>query len=320
MSQYSNTGKVGNHFPAREKRASHCADASVFNTAFVDKIMRGPEFVKEAAVSLTSFIRDKIREESFLENIITPQPITADQLDKSVDLDRLRKIVEIEPESEALAISFLGDPPHRYLNQKAAELKFYEIITEKVIKNVFQLKTRDNDVRKIISDNHIKDMADVQDQKFIDACDAAVALNAPQQDRLFNGGLTKINFIEATKMLTQQRLENSVCLMNNTTAKEILKWDSTDIGYEPVTKHYKGGLTCGTVMGLELLTTVKREIIPDNVVYFFTQEDFLGKFYTLKDSTVFVKTEGPWIEFYAYKVIAAGIVNTKSVTKATFEP
>lgn len=291
-----------------------------FNGAFIDKIKTSPEHEKQAGVSLTSFIRQKIREESFLENILTPQPITHDQLDKDVNLDRLRKIVEIEPESDAIAISFRGDPPHRYLKQDAAELEFYEIITDKVVKNTYELKTRDNDVRKIISDNHIKDMAGVQDLKWIEGCNAAVALNPAVQDQPFGGGLTKINFVEAMKMLPSLELENALVLCNNVTAKEFLKWDTTDIGYDPVTMHYKRGLTCGTVMGLKLLTTIKRDIVPDNVVYFFAPEDFLGKFFVLDDARVYIKTEGPFIEFYAYKSIAAGVLNARGVARATFNP
>lgn len=292
--------------------------ASVLNAAFVEKIQQG--FVKEAAVSATSYVRDRLRESSFLPKIMTEQPITADQLDKDEDLDQLKKIVEIEPDSEATWVTFKGMPEARYLKQKAGVIYFGIIVTDKVVKNIFELKTRDNDVRKILSDNHVKDILAQQDGRFIDTCRDIIVAN-PAQERVFGGGLTKVNFVEAQKMLPTLQLQNGVCLMNEATSKEILKWDTQDIGFEPVTEHYRKGLTEGTLMGgLRYLTTIKNDIVLNNEVWFFAPEDFMGKFFTLQDSTVFVKSEGLFIEFYAYKCLGIGIKNTKSVVRCVFNP
>jgi len=293
--------------------------ANVVNAAFVEKIEQG--FVKEAAISATSYVRKELKEESFLaDKIMTEQTITADQLDKDEDLDQLKKIVEIEPESSATWVTFKGMPDSRYLKQGAGVIYFGTIVTDKVVKNIFELKTRDNDVRKIISDNHVKDILAQQDGQFINKCEDIVTVAGPSQNKTFSGGLTKVNFVEATKVLPSLKLQNGCCLMNESTSKEILKWDTQDIGFEPTTEHYHKGLTEGTLMGMKYLTTIKNEIVPDNVVWFFAPEDFMGKFFTLQDATVFVKSEGLFIEFYAYKCLGIGIINTKTVVKCTFNP
>lgn len=295
--------------------------ARVVNSAFVDKMAQG--FEKEAAISATSYIRKILREESFVaDKIMTEQPITEDQLDKDENLDMLKKIIEIEPDSTATWVSLRGLPASRYLTQGSGVIYFGLITAEKVTKSIFELKTRDNDVRKIISDNQVKDILEQQDGKFIETCRAIVTnpLWAPTQNRVFNGGLTKVNFIEACKILPSFRIPNGVVLMNESTSKEVLKWDTTDIGFEPVTEHFRKGLTQGTLMGLKFITTIKNNMIPDNEVWFFAPEDFLGKMFTLMDTTVFIKSEGYFFEFFAYKVLGMGIMNTRSVIRCEFRP
>lgn len=287
------------------------------NTAFADKLERG--MVHEASVTVTSFIRKKLREESFVSNkILTEQFITNQDLNKDVDLDKIQKIVEIEPDSQAMWISFKGLPEARYLNQGAAIIPFATIVTQEVKKNIIELKTRDNDVRKIISDNHVKDILAQQDSKFIEGC-RKIITDFPAQKQVFAGGFSKTNFAEALKKLPSKRIPNGVILMNESTSKEILKWDTNDVGFQPMTEQYTKGLTISELMGLKMLVTIKNDIILDNEVWFFGQEDFLGKFYTLMDSTVYMEKRGLYISFYAYKVLGQAIVNTNSVFLGVFE-
>lgn len=291
--------------------------ASVINAGFVDKLERG--MVKEAEVSATSYIRTKIREGSFVTKILTEQPITREQLDKDLDLDVLKKIIEIEPESTATWITFMGLPASRYLTQGAGVIFFAEIITDKVIKNIFQLKTRDNDVRKIISDNHLKDILAQQDGRFIGQC-RQIIVDFPLQEHVFGGGLSKNNFVESLKILPDQEMPNGVALMNESTAKDFLKWNANDIGYEIVKRHYESGLTEGEAMGLKIVTTTKKDMILNNEMWLFPTEEYLGKMFTLQDTKVFVKTEGHFVEFHAYKCLGMGILNTLGVRRCVFNP
>ena len=59
------------------------ADIKVFNDTFVDMLEGGME--KKAAQSALTFTRNKLRENSFAEKILTPIDIANDELDKSED-------------------------------------------------------------------------------------------------------------------------------------------------------------------------------------------------------------------------------------------
>ena len=59
------------------------ADIKVFNDTFVDMLEGG--HTKEAAVSALQYTRNKLRENSFTEKLITPIDISNDELDKAED-------------------------------------------------------------------------------------------------------------------------------------------------------------------------------------------------------------------------------------------
>lgn len=300
---------------------NYMGPASTFNSAFADKLLANPGdagMQKEAAVSIGSFIRDEVREDSFVaDKIMTEQKINFSDLDRDLNLDRLRKIVELEPESIARWVSFRGLPRSRYLEQDAAEVPFAMITTDKTIKNLFELKTRQNDVRKIISDNNIKDVLAQQDGKWIELVDDAA--DAFGYKDTYSGGFTKNNVAEALKPLEARKIPIGCMLINSTTAKELLKWDKNDIGDTHVSDQYTKGVTITQLMGVKLIITNKNEYVPDNRAYFFGKEDFLGKFFTLQDTTVYFEQKGTFIMFYAYKVLGMLLANAKAIHVADFE-
>lgn len=285
------------------------------NEALIAK-MTTPGMEKEAAVTLTSYIRDFIREDSFVaDKIMTEQKITADDLDLDLNLDKLRKIVEIEPTSSAFWISFRGIPPSTYIQQSAIEVPFGLISTEETVKNIFELKTRRNDVRKIIEEQHIKEILAQQDGKFIEIVNQACADLGFVQN--YPGGFTLNNFTEAKKPLLGRKLQIGSILINTQTAQDILKWKTDDIGFTPVEGHFSKGLTVTTLQGIPLIITNKVEYVPNNTAYFFAQEDFLGKFFTLEDSTMWFEQDRLYIKFFAYKCLGM-YVRGKGCQKATF--
>lgn len=61
------------------------------NQSFIDKIDQG--LVKEAGAAMSAFVRQKLRETGFTRKILTPQMITASDLDRGLD-DQPRVIIE----------------------------------------------------------------------------------------------------------------------------------------------------------------------------------------------------------------------------------
>ena len=74
-----------------------------------------------------SYIRDKLREVSFARKILPPEQVTRTDCQRSVNHDTLVKIIDIEPKSRAMSMTFRGKPTARFIRGERAEVAFFTI-------------------------------------------------------------------------------------------------------------------------------------------------------------------------------------------------
>jgi len=146
--------------------------AQFINQSFVRKLDEGR--VKEAQDEGSRFIRSKLRQESFAREIIAPVEIGADEIDRDENTDQPKKIIEKEPDSVATFVTFKGSGQRTFFRGPRYSVYFGKIETEHFTKSKFELLTYQNDIRKILTDNSVKDMADQEDSKFIETVNAAM--------------------------------------------------------------------------------------------------------------------------------------------------
>ena len=106
--------------------------------------------------------------------------------------------------------------------------------------------------------------------------------------------------------------------MNSATEKELLKFPATSVGDTVASKRHLDGFQEGKVHGIRTLVTIKQDLVPNNVIYFFAPEEFLGKFFVLQDATFYVETKGHNMMFYTYESIGVGLANVNACAKVTF--
>ena len=306
----------------------------VMNQRVLDYLDRG-ETVKVAQAA-SDYTRIQLREDSFAMKILVPQKATDDMLDRDLD-EKLRIIEELEPDSPGAKWVPLQDTPDgEYIYGSRYQVPFARILTPKFVKDIDELRTYRQDIRRIMTQNSIKDGLTEYDGKFIDTCvsiveDTAGGVPGVQnftgkvQWIAMSGGLTKENFVEAKKMLPRGnangkfRLRNYIALMNDVTAQDWLKLNILEIGNENVTRFFNDGLTTDTYLGVKTIFTIKSNLVPDNRVWFFAAPEFLGRAYYLTDWTMFVKKEAYFIEMYSYWMGGMAIGNVAGVCVADFD-
>ena len=111
-----------------------------------------------------SWIRDKLREQAFSRHILPPEPVTRADCQRSVNHDTLVKIVDVEPQSRAMAITFRDQPTARFIRGAKAEIPFFTISSEKFEKTEQELLAYEMPITKVIEDNSVKD---IQDREFL---------------------------------------------------------------------------------------------------------------------------------------------------------
>jgi hypothetical protein len=187
-------------------------------------------------------------------------------------------------------------------------------------------------------DQHVKNIAAEVDSNFLATINSILGtentanplnlLGLPQWISMA-GGITRENFAEAIKAILKLRVPfgpmqpdggetKGVMLMNNVTAQDFVKMSRSEVGGDLAQQTWIDGLPSKTLLGIKPIYTIKRDLVPDGTIYFFSSEEFLGKYYRLHPLTVFMKTEAYFLEFFQYMNISLSIGNVKGVTRVDF--
>src|SRR5277367_6177693 len=295
--------------------------AQFINSNFVRKVEDGR--TKEAEAEGTAFIRQKLRQESFAREIIEPVMLADDEIDRDENTDQPKKIVEKEPDSVATFVPFNGTAQRTWFRGRRFSVYFGKTESQRFTKNKFELMTYQNDIRKILSDNSVKDMADQEDQKFTDTINAILAL-APTQITAA-GAFNSSAFKQGFQGLVNRKQPIGKLLMSKSTYYEALDLPATSVGNDVASRHYDLGIEAEEKLwGIPVVSTIKREIVDDvagatrRSVYIFSPQNYLGVFFLLQDATLYIKQEADIIEFWSYAAPGIGIGNTLSMHRIDF--
>jgi hypothetical protein len=141
-------------------------DARVLNDLFSSKL-DDPEERSKIAAAGGQYIRDRLREVSFARKILPPKQVTKADCQKSVNHDTLIKIEEMEPQSRAMAVTFRGEATSRYVSAARFEIPFYTIESEHFEKTEQELLAYDYPITKVIEDNTVTDIQEIEDMQFL---------------------------------------------------------------------------------------------------------------------------------------------------------
>lgn len=287
------------------------------NQTFFETLERGDsEKIGEAG---TPLVRVIVRQASAVRSIIKPDPVGASDLDPWPDSDQPMKFMDIEPNSSATAVQFFGSPKSKFYFQKKVPVFFGKLQSDELTKNIFELMTYRNDVRKLLADNATFDVADQEDVAFRRACVMGVMRNSTVQ-RTQVPILTATAWKKACKAVYNRRLMVGKALMSKSRHTDLIDLPATTIGDAIATEHYREGLDKEDgIWGTPLVTTLKSDIYLPNEAWLFPPTDYLGKFWTLRDATLYVEQKADWIKYYVYAYNGIGLGNTNGIQQITFE-
>ena len=306
----------------------------LLNSSVLDALDAGTgEGLNKVAQVASDYTRTQIREDSFAFKILPPEKIDNSRLRRDLTED-LGVIENIEPDSPgAKWVPLETVPDGEYITGSRYLIPFARVLTRKMTKDIDELRTYDYDIRKILTDNSIKDGHAKIDEKFIQTvnsivfnCDAEGRNNITHKIQLWDTTerLNRESWTEASKMLPRPNPDgkfvcrNYIALMNDVTARDVLKLNRNEVGGDLAQKNWVEGLTTDTIEGIKIITTIKSNIVPENYVYFFAEPSFLGHCYYLTDWTMFLKKEAFFIEFFSYWLGGFGFGNVAGMALARF--
>jgi hypothetical protein len=321
--------------------------ASVLNDLFASKLNSsdGKEKIAEYG---GSYIRDRLREVSFARKVIPPEQVTRADCQRSVNHDTLVKIIDIEPKSRAMSITFRGQPEARFIRGDRAEIAFFTISSEMFQKTEQELLAYEMPITKIIEENSVKDIQEIEDREFTIHIEAAV--QALQTEA--NGGtptalhfgtvgsgavefsvrkgelarnatsnsaevlpVSRVDIVNLFKMLDGNRLRAERLLMTEVDWDDILSWTVEDFGDRIQSETTVDGYKYNTLLGKAYIRTIKTDILRPGNIYAFTKPEFFGKFYVLNNTKFYIDKIANTITFQAWEDIGMSVINIASVRK-----
>lgn len=297
------------------KTETQQVSAQFVNSNFVKKLEEGR--IKEAAAEGSAFIREFVRQESYAREILTPVLLQDDEIDRDENTDEPKKIVEKEPQSVATFVQFQGAGPRTWFKGPRYSIFFGKTESQHFTKSKFQLMTYQNDIRKMLSDNSVKDMADQEDKKWQETVDALIALNPAQTTAAgaFNSAAFKAGF----QAMVSRRRPIGKMTMTKALFYEALDLAATDVGNDIASRHYDEGVENEEKLwGFPVITTIKSNIHDPKKAYIYAPENYLGNFFLLQDATLYIKQEADTVTFWTYAAPGIGIGNRLSMQCITF--
>jgi hypothetical protein len=136
------------------------------------------------------------------------------------------------------------------------------------------------------------------------------------------GGVTRDTLAEAMKVLprTPSHLNVATILVNNVTIWEIVKFGRDEMGGDMSGELIRTGFAEREFLGARWIITIKRDLVPDNTIFLFAEPKFMGKFFILEDTTMYIDRKAYMLEFFAYETIGSAIANIAAIGRVDFLP
>ena len=288
-------------------------DATTFNNLFIERLDT-TEGLQKTASAGAAFVRSKIREIGFARRILPPESVTRADCTRSTSHDTLIKIVDLEHDSKAMAVNFASEADENYLQGKRYAIPFFKIESEKFVKSEGELLAYDYPITKVIEENSVKDIQKIEDSKFIEYAEAAIAITGKRLVSTATAADRKeLNHL--FKMIDYDQLTVGTVLMNTVDLDDYMIQPATDIGSPAASEITINGYKYPTILNRKLVVTNKHDIVLPGEIWAFTDPAYLGNFFILNDVKFWIKKEADLVIWKTWEYIAEGFGNIKSIAK-----
>lgn len=277
------------------------------------------------------FIAQKLRERSFARQIISPRQVTRYDLQVSTDHDQLVFIDEKEVDvSPAKAINFRAEPDGKYIETPRYEIPIFEIASDIYSKKEVELLASTQPVTKVIEENVVREIEEVEDSYFLQYADAAAAAasNLVSYSTGAGGTLTKGALKALINLIDSKRLLCKTVLMSKVTFNDFLTMTYQDLGSDLLKEITVEGYRYYNFGGMKLIVSIKDELFQHptatlastqkaRMIYGFAEEKALGRFLVLDRTKFGVRKIFTTIEFMGWEYIGIGFGNNSAIARVT---
>lgn len=305
------------------------AQAYAHNDTILD-MFENPGTTKQAQDDASDYIRLKLREQGFSRKIIEPTEVGATDIDQAVYTDKPIKIYQKETDIQpAVSVGYAAQPINFYIRPSKFIVSPTMLISPKIIKHKWELRTYKYDVRQVFADNIVKDMEAVEDRALLTTVNVALIGagstmpgSGVAQYQQISGGFSRESVVNACFQIVQATPYNipvETNLINNITYSEHLKWRRDEAGGDFSEETLTKGWTQSRLFDQNWLVTIKRGLVGNNVQYLFGPTKFLGKSCLFTPPTMYVEVKHVGMySFFCVEEIGTTLAHTGAFGRADY--
>lgn len=300
------------------------------------KVLSGDSnLVKEGAQDMSNYLQLRVREASVADRILPSDPISKNELTRTVDQNTGEAELVVQKEIEIDGFASVG---HRrgYLASYEIKQKFLEftsaiVETNKMHKTARELEVAISPTTKILEENLIKEMGDQKDKYFKGLVDACLDYTEEigQSHVIERSGPLVPEYIGDLCISLKDPRGNlypsSIILI---TMEDFIKYssqkDNAHFGDAVQAEVSVRGWTYKTIFGRDYIITNKNDVFEPGEIYAFapvnSSGNFLGYNYLYKDIEFMVETEFKNFTFMGSTEFFMCIANGFGVSKLRLIP
>lgn len=285
--------------------------------------------VKNASLATTDYLRIRLREDGLFRKIITPKPVNESNLDRQVQDDYPCTIMDIEGKSAgAVTVPFGALPQSAPIKANRFMVVYQKLTTKRYEMDTVRMLTWNMDLRDMFYDLMLKDIMDEEDDKLFAVVNDVIGV----KDQFFAetgakrwmdcGAFGREAFAFFNKALRSNNcnLIPGIYVMNSITAQDFIGLDRTEAGGDFAQQSLFGTVNIDNISnGTKMVTTIKKNLVPNDNIFQFAPEEYLGVFFVLKDVTMITDLkEDSLLNFSAYEYVGATLENVAAMARGTF--
>lgn len=300
----------------------------MLNQLYLRHILEGD--VKRAQEIGNDFIRTRMVEDGVTRAIMGVVPITKDDLDRMPHTDQPLKIVERQPGSPGAVSIPLGinAPPMYYIRGSRFVVPITRLSTHFLRKDEAELLTYRADIKQLLAEVIVKDLSWREDADFINGLNTILGGSAGSTNLISGlvqwnevpGGVSRVGLSEAFAyaFIPPTRAPVKKILANGVLTARLFAFDRTEVGGDDAQDILYNGWGNRKLNNADVITSIKRELIPDDTIYMFADPNFIGVFFELQAPSMYIKREDTEIQFRAHEMVGLGIGHGDAFSRIDF--
>ncbi|MDR1140493.1 MAG: hypothetical protein LBL62_02295 [Planctomycetaceae bacterium] len=321
--------KYAEKLEQRAQKEAAAEQDKLASAKFIDMIQSRDNEQEKAAESVgTDLIRERVREKSFAKTMFTWTTTHNTQLVPQLKTEENIRYFDYEVDSPAsMAIGLYGNPGNYLYGGRRGAMKFYRMITPRMFKDVNEMRTYSYDIRRIIADNVVRDMAVQFDTYLIwgiyhavgGAPDAIPKWSEAPQWKQYSGNFGRETVPRMKEQMIKVQGDRGFvikhALVNTVTALQPAKLGRDEMGGDLAQDLMRDGVTYDNWGGLTWTTTIKRKLVKDGEIFTFCDEDYFIRCSMLQETTMYIDSKMDMIEFVAADNSGMLLANLRCVNK-----